>query len=233
MSAASSRNLAASDVLRGFYTRADRRLAQAETLGSGQTGEVVEIAAIRGVGLLDRGDIDDALGVFRRGLDADLGREHGFLPIMLSHAGRACLLAGDLWAARRSANAQPSRGADLRGARLHRRLTQRSVHVSPALLCTPADEPSPAEVPICAQLTPADRAAATSSSARRRIDTRQKFESRRIRDHLPGLPSNEPPVTTRRRTPAAATAQSGNAVRTTTIIPMSAASTNSRAVPVR
>ena len=62
--------------------------------------EAVEVAAIRGVSLLDRGDVDAAIAVFRRGLNADPGREHGFLPIMLSHAGRACLLAGDFPAAR-------------------------------------------------------------------------------------------------------------------------------------
>jgi DNA-binding SARP family transcriptional activator len=98
--AAAYRNLAGSDVLRGIYPRADRRLAEAESLGSGEASEVVEVAAIRGVGLLDRGDIDAAIAVFRHGLDADPGREHGFLPIMLSHAGRACLLAGDFPAAR-------------------------------------------------------------------------------------------------------------------------------------
>jgi hypothetical protein len=40
------------------------------------------------------------IAVFGHELDADPGREHGFLPIMLTHAGRACLLAGDLPAAR-------------------------------------------------------------------------------------------------------------------------------------
>jgi len=98
--AAAYRNLAGSDVLRGIYPRADRRLAEAESLGSGEASEVVEVAAIRGVSLLDQGDIDAAIAVFRHGLDADPGREHGFLPIMLSHAGRAGLLAGDFAAAR-------------------------------------------------------------------------------------------------------------------------------------
>jgi len=98
--AAAYRNLAGSDVLRGMYPRADRRLAEAESLGSGDASEVVEVAAIRGVSLLDRGYIDAALAVFRSGLDADPRREHGFVPIMLSHAGRACLLTGDLPAAR-------------------------------------------------------------------------------------------------------------------------------------
>jgi DNA-binding SARP family transcriptional activator len=98
--AAAYRNLAASDVLRGVYPRADRRLAEAESLGSGEASEVVEVAAIRGVSLLDRGDIDAAIAVFRHGLSADPGREHGFRPVMLSHAGRACLLAGDFPAAR-------------------------------------------------------------------------------------------------------------------------------------
>ncbi len=46
------------------------------------------------------GEIDAAIAVFRHGLDADPGWEHGFLPIMLTHAGRACLLAGDFPAAR-------------------------------------------------------------------------------------------------------------------------------------
>src|SRR5215469_4143017 len=98
--AAAYRNLAGSDVLRGIYPRADRRLAEAESLGSGEASEVVEVAAIRGVSLLDRGDIDAAIAVFGHGLSADPAREHGFLPIMLTHAGRACLLAGDLPAAR-------------------------------------------------------------------------------------------------------------------------------------
>ena len=98
--AAAYRNLAGSDVLRGIYPRADRRLAQAELLGSGEASEVVEVAAIRGVSLLDRGDIDAAIAVFHQGLDADPGRGHGFLPIMLTHAGRACLLAGDFTGAR-------------------------------------------------------------------------------------------------------------------------------------
>jgi DNA-binding SARP family transcriptional activator len=98
--AAAYRNLAGSDVLRGIYPRADRRLAEAESLASGEASEVVEVAAIRGVSLLDRGNIDAAIAVFRHGLDADPGRGHAFLPIMLTHAGRACLLAGDFAAAR-------------------------------------------------------------------------------------------------------------------------------------
>ena len=98
--AAAYRNLAASDVLRGIYPRAERRLAEAESLGSGEASEAVEVAAIRGVSLLDRGDIDTASAVFRHGLSADPGRQHGFLPIMLTHAGRAGLLAGDFPAAR-------------------------------------------------------------------------------------------------------------------------------------
>jgi tetratricopeptide (TPR) repeat protein len=99
IAAAAYRNLAGSDVLRGIYPRADRRLAEAESLGSGEATEVVEVAAIRGVSLLDRGDIDAAIAVFRHGLNADPGREHAFLPIMLSHADRAGLLAGDFPAA--------------------------------------------------------------------------------------------------------------------------------------
>jgi DNA-binding SARP family transcriptional activator len=98
--AAAYRNLAGSDVLRGIYARADRRLAEAESLGGSEASELVEVAAIRGVSLLDRGEIDAAIAVFRYGLDADPGRGHAFLPIMLSHAGRACLLAGDFPAAR-------------------------------------------------------------------------------------------------------------------------------------
>src|SRR5499427_2458089 len=98
--AAAYRNLAASDVLRGIYPRTDRRLAEAESLGSGEASEVVEAAAIRGVGLLDRGEIDAAIAVFRHGLDSDPGREHAFLPLMSTHAGRAGLLAGDFPAAR-------------------------------------------------------------------------------------------------------------------------------------
>jgi hypothetical protein len=38
----------------------------------------VEVAAIRGVSLLDRGDIDAAIAVFRHGLDADPGRSTAF-----------------------------------------------------------------------------------------------------------------------------------------------------------
>jgi tetratricopeptide (TPR) repeat protein len=100
IAASAYRNLAGSDVLRGSYSRADRRLAAAEAIAVPGLSEQVELAAIRGVSLLDQGDIAGAAGVFRAGLAADPHRAHPFLPIMLAHAGRARLLAGDLPAAR-------------------------------------------------------------------------------------------------------------------------------------
>jgi DNA-binding SARP family transcriptional activator len=98
IAASAYRHLAGSDVLRGFYSRADRRLAAAITVPD-QSGQV-ELAAIRGVSVLDQGDPAGAISVFRAGLAADPDRAHPFLPIMLAHTGRAHLLAGDLPAAR-------------------------------------------------------------------------------------------------------------------------------------
>jgi DNA-binding SARP family transcriptional activator len=92
IAAAAYRQLAASDVLRGIYPRADRRLDAAERL---DTSEPVEVAAIRGTSLLDQGDVRTAIDTFERGLATDPGRTHRFLPIMLSHLGRAYLLADD------------------------------------------------------------------------------------------------------------------------------------------
>jgi tetratricopeptide (TPR) repeat protein len=100
LAASAYRNLAASDVLRGIYTRADRRLAAAEAIAVPDPAEQVELAAIRGVSVLDQGDIAGAVSVFQAGLAADPDRTHPFLPVMLAHTGRAHLLAGDLPAAR-------------------------------------------------------------------------------------------------------------------------------------
>jgi tetratricopeptide (TPR) repeat protein len=100
ITASAYRHLAASDVLRGIYSRADRRLATADAIIVPDPGEQVEVAAIRGVSLLDQGDTAGAMDVFRAGLAADPERAHPFLPIMLAHAGRAHLLSGDLQAAR-------------------------------------------------------------------------------------------------------------------------------------
>jgi len=100
IAASAYRHLAASDVLRGFYSRADRRLAAAEAIAVPDPSEQVELAAIRGVSVLDQGDAAGAVSVFHAGLAADPDRAHPFLPVMLAHAGRARLLAGDLPAAR-------------------------------------------------------------------------------------------------------------------------------------
>ena len=100
IAASAYRHLAASDVLRGFYSRADRRLADAEAIAVPDRSEHVELAAIRGVSVLDQGDPAGAISVFGAGLTADPDRAHPFLPIMLAHAGRAHLMAGDLPAAR-------------------------------------------------------------------------------------------------------------------------------------
>ena len=100
IAASAYRHLAASDVLRGLYSRADRRLTAAEAITVPDLSEQVELAAIRGVSVLDQGDTTGAISVFHAGLAADPDRAHPFLPIMLAHAGRAHLLAGDLPAAR-------------------------------------------------------------------------------------------------------------------------------------
>jgi DNA-binding SARP family transcriptional activator len=97
IAASAYRQLAASDVFRGIYPRADRRLEDAETL---DTSEPLELAAIRGTSMLDQGDVRHAIDIFECGLATDPGRVHRFLPIMLSHLGRAHLLADDLDAAR-------------------------------------------------------------------------------------------------------------------------------------
>jgi DNA-binding SARP family transcriptional activator len=100
LAASAYRYLAGSDVLRGSYSRADRQLAAAEAITVPDPDERVELAAIRGVSLLDQGDTAGAIALFRAGLAADPDRAHPFLPIMLTHTGRAHLLAGDLQAAR-------------------------------------------------------------------------------------------------------------------------------------
>ena len=71
-------------------------MAAAEAITVPDPSEQVELAAIRGVSLLDQGDTAGAIATFRAGLAADPDRAHPFLPIMLAHAGRANLLAGDL-----------------------------------------------------------------------------------------------------------------------------------------
>jgi DNA-binding SARP family transcriptional activator len=101
LAASAYRHLAGSDVLRGIYARADRRLAAAEAAATPDSDAVVELAAIGGVSLLDQGEADGAIATFRRGLAADPHRTHPFLPIMLAHTGRAYLLVGDHAAARR------------------------------------------------------------------------------------------------------------------------------------
>lgn len=100
VAASAYRQLAGSDVLRGIYTRANRRLAAAEAITVPDPAEQVELAAIRGVSVLDQGNIAGAVSVFHAGLAADPDRTHPFLPIMLAHTGRAHLLAGDLPVAR-------------------------------------------------------------------------------------------------------------------------------------
>jgi len=100
IAASAYRHLAGSDVLRGIYGRADRRLAAAQASTVPDPSEQVELAAIRGVSLLDQGDTAGAVSVFHAGLAAAPDRAHPFLPVMLAHTGRAHLLAGDLQAAR-------------------------------------------------------------------------------------------------------------------------------------
>jgi DNA-binding SARP family transcriptional activator len=98
--AAALRHLAASGVLRGAYARADRYLASAEAAVDAGPGVVVELAAVHGVSQLDQGNVAAAIAAFQRGVAADPERAHPFLPVMLAHAGRAYLLAGDRRAAR-------------------------------------------------------------------------------------------------------------------------------------
>jgi len=64
IAASAYRHLAGSDVLRGFYSRADRRLADAEAIAVPDRSEHVELAAIRGVSVLDQGDPAGAISVF-------------------------------------------------------------------------------------------------------------------------------------------------------------------------
>lgn len=101
IAASAYRQLAGSDVLRGIYPRADRRLAAARAAAPTEPDTVVELAAIGGVSLLDQGNIDRAIATFQEGLAADPHRTHPFLPIMLAHTGRAHLLAGEPSSARR------------------------------------------------------------------------------------------------------------------------------------
>jgi tetratricopeptide (TPR) repeat protein len=98
IAASAYRQLAASDVLRGIYPRADRRLDAADELDA---SEPLEVAAIRGTSVVDQGDVRHGIAIFERGLATDPRRTHRFLPIMLSHLGRAHLLGDDLDAARR------------------------------------------------------------------------------------------------------------------------------------
>jgi len=100
LAASAYRHLAGSDVLRGSYARADRRLAASIADAPADAEAEVELAAIGGVSRVDQGDIEAAIEVFRRGLTFDPDRTHPFLPIMLAHLGRAYLLAGDSGAAR-------------------------------------------------------------------------------------------------------------------------------------
>jgi DNA-binding SARP family transcriptional activator len=101
IAASAYRQLAGSDALRGIYPRAEHRLAAAEAIQPPTASERVEVAAIRGVCILDQGDVTGAIDVFAAGIADDPDRSHPFLPIMLAHAGRAQLCSGDIPAARR------------------------------------------------------------------------------------------------------------------------------------
>jgi DNA-binding SARP family transcriptional activator len=96
---AAYRRLAAADLFRGSYGRALARLDEAERLHDGSSDERVELSALRGVALVDLGQRSVGLAELQRAVDADPTHTHGFLPILLTHVGRAQLLNGDLAAA--------------------------------------------------------------------------------------------------------------------------------------
>jgi hypothetical protein len=68
LAASAYRHLAASDVLRGIYGRADRRLEAATAGVAVEAASRVELAAIGGVSLLDQVDLRSALNTFTAGL---------------------------------------------------------------------------------------------------------------------------------------------------------------------
>jgi DNA-binding SARP family transcriptional activator len=98
--AAAFRRLAASDLFRGVYGRALARLDQAEALHDHSSGERVELSTLRGVAVFDLGERAGGLAEMHRAVDADPGESHQFLPILLTHLGRAYLLDDKLDRAR-------------------------------------------------------------------------------------------------------------------------------------
>ena len=78
-----------------------RVLDEAERLHDGSSDEHVELSTLRGVALLDTGEGRQALDELHRAIDADPDATHGSFPILLTHTGRAHLLAGDHASARR------------------------------------------------------------------------------------------------------------------------------------
>jgi len=101
IAAAAYRHLAASELFRGAYGRVIAWLDEAERLHDGSDDERVELSAIRGAALLDLGERFRALEEMRRGIDADPGESHYFLPLLLTHTGRAYMLGGELTLARK------------------------------------------------------------------------------------------------------------------------------------
>jgi DNA-binding SARP family transcriptional activator len=100
IAAAAYRYLAASDFFRGIYGRVIARLDRAESLHDGSATERVELSTLRGAALVDLGHRTAGLDELRRAIDADPTESHGYLPILLTHTGRAHLLDGDLASAR-------------------------------------------------------------------------------------------------------------------------------------
>jgi tetratricopeptide (TPR) repeat protein len=98
---AAYRRLAGGEFFRGNYGLVLARLEEAERLYDGSDSERVELSAIRGATLLDLGDHTGGHGELERAIAADPDETHPFLPILLTHAGRAELLSGDLDAAER------------------------------------------------------------------------------------------------------------------------------------
>jgi DNA-binding SARP family transcriptional activator len=101
IAAAAYRYLAASDFFRGIYGRALARLDRAEALHDGSDAERVELSTLRGAALVDLGRRTEGIEELRCAIAADPDESHGFLPILLTHAGRAHIIDGDLTPARR------------------------------------------------------------------------------------------------------------------------------------
>ena len=101
IAAAAYRHLAAAELFRGGYGRVIAWLDEAERLHDGSDAERVELSAIRGAALLDLGERSRALEEMHRGIDADPDESHVFLPLLLTHAGRAHMLSGELAPARK------------------------------------------------------------------------------------------------------------------------------------